>query len=257
MANLGWTAFYGLLAVAPLMLAHEVMHGFGGTLFGHGSVINMNAANPQGLESTAQWVIFALSGTIYLFYLTLVLLLAFRKWHKLYLLVVALVAGTVHQVGFFLDLIRIMKHGSLGDSNRSDAFHAGTILWNNGPLIGCKLPWWEITFASGWPSLLIFMVLTITMATWFLLSWELVGVLPSLNRQNRFLMALAALFVMFFGAASVHHFYSLLASLIHASTDWEWSGSSTTILVLGLVLIGIPIFIWVRGGLSVRSYSWR
>jgi hypothetical protein len=92
---------------------------------GHGSVINMNAANPQGLESTAQWVIFALSGTIYLFYLTLVLLLAFRKWHKLYLLVVALVAGTVHQVGFFLDLIRIMKHGSLGDSNRSDAFHAG------------------------------------------------------------------------------------------------------------------------------------
>ena len=139
MANLGWTAFYGLLAVAPLMLAHEVMHGFGGALFGHGSVINMNAANPQGLESTAQWVIFALSGTIYLFYLTLVLLLAFRKWHKLYLLVVALVAGTVHQVGFFLDLIRIMKHGSLGDSNRSDAFHAGAILWNNGPLIGCKL----------------------------------------------------------------------------------------------------------------------
>ena len=83
MANLIWTAIYGLFGVTLLTSAHEVMHGFGGALFGHSSFINMNRANPIGLESTTHWVTFALSGTVYLFYVTMMLLLAFRRWRKL------------------------------------------------------------------------------------------------------------------------------------------------------------------------------
>jgi hypothetical protein len=254
MVNLLLTGFYALLAAVPLILAHELMHGFGGALFGHGAVINMNGANPQGLETTSQWAIFALSGTAYLFYVTTVLLLAFHKWGKLAWLGISLAAGTVHQVGFFFDLRQVGITGSVGGGNGSDPFHAGAILWNNGPLPGGELPWREIAFASGWPSFLIITVLIITIATWIYLSWVLAGTVNN-HRWPRALLVVLLLLVVKVAAAVVSSVYACLANFIHGLTGWEWSAPPGVILMLGMVLLIIPIVIWVRGGSLPRSPS--
>ncbi|MBI2171562.1 MAG: hypothetical protein HYU30_06025 [Chloroflexi bacterium] len=253
MANLRLTGLYALLAVVPLVLAHELMHGFGGALFGHGAVINMNGANPQDLETTGEWVIFALSGTAYLFYVTVVLLLAFRKWRKPYWLGTSLAAGTLHQVGFLWDLVKIGITGSVGGGNGSDPFHAGAILWNNGPLPGGELPWREITFASGWPSFLIITVLIITIATWVCLAWELSGMAASRKRQRTLCLTAEWFLIILWIAAVVSTAYACLAMFIHALTDWEWSAPPAVVLVLGTVLLIIPMVVWVRGGCPPRS----
>lgn len=235
MAKMGVTSLYALLATVPLILAHELMHGFGGALFGHGAAINANGANPQGLDTTEQWVVFALSGTAYLFYVAVVSLLAFRKWRRLHWLGISLAAGTVHQLGFLYDFFYVVTTGTVAVGNGSDPFHAGAILWNNGPLSGSELPWREITFASGWPSFLIIAVLIATIGTWVCLFRDCAGM--TANRRSVFPIVVT----IFIAAATLSTVYAILARSVYEWTRWQWSASPAVILVLGMVLLVIPI----------------
>ncbi len=227
-----------------------MMHGFGGAVYGHGADISLNGANPKGLDGTDQWFVFALSGTGYLIYLTGLLILAYRKWRKPWWFGVALAAGTVHQVGFFFDLVSVTTTGSVfNGQNGSDPFHGGAILWNERPLPTVDLPWREIAFAPGWPSFLIMAILIITLAMWVYLSWVLAG---ATNIQRSLSALLVGFVVLCLFAFLTSGTYAALSEAFYESTSRNWS--ATPILVLGILLSSVPVIVWVLGD---RFLGWR
>jgi hypothetical protein len=232
-----------VVAVPAALVAHEVMHGFGGAFFGYGVKLNPNGADPIGIPDgdLRAWLSVALSGTVYLFLASGIALLAFYRWRQPWLLAVVFATGMVHQAGFWDDAFSLPAITGL-----SDPFHAAAILWNGGSLSGMTVDW--PAAISGWGLLIVAVSLLLSLVVSICLVWGIVDRVQIWNQLGRrrpkgseffWFFGLVLFLVLWLVAAFVSTKY---AEWAHSLPGWSgWTLPAPTLLIAGALLTAVPV----------------